>query len=95
MRVDEHGKLEVISRMIGRKKALHTLVENMFEHMDLGEDDPIFISHGDCAEDVEYVKGLILTRLPKARVETHYIGAVIGAHAGVGTVAIFHKGKQR
>ena len=95
MHVDDNGKLVAVGKAIGRKKSLCALVENMFKTADLGENDPIFISHGDCIDDVEFVKQLILQRLPKAQITVHYIGAVIGAHAGAGTVALFHKGKKR
>ncbi len=94
MYMDERGKLTVRSKTMGRKKALHTLVEELFEHME-DQNEPIFISHGDCIEDAEYVKGLILQRLPKAEITVHYIGPVIGAHSGAGTLAVFHKGKCR
>ena len=95
MHVDDNGKLVAVGKAIGRKKSLCALVENMFKTADLGKDDPIFISHGDCIEDAEFVKGLILQRLPQAQITVHYIGAVIGTHAGAGTVALFHKGKKR
>ncbi len=95
MHVNNEGKLIAIGKVVGRKKSLSTLVENMFAAADMGEDDPIFISHGDCIEDVEYVKRLILEKRPKAKITVHYVGTVIGAHSGAGTVAIFHKGKAR
>ena len=95
MRVDETGALAVTGKVMGRKKALASLVDNMFDCAEMGEEDPIFISHGDCMEDVEYVKSLIRIRSPKARIEVHYVGSVIGAHAGAGVVAIFHKGVGR
>ncbi|MBQ3506587.1 MAG: DegV family protein [Clostridia bacterium] len=95
MHVDDNGKLVPVGKCIGRKKSLCALVENMFKTADLGKDDPIFISHGDCIEDAEFVKGLILQRLPQAQITINYIGAVIGTHAGAGTVALFHKGKKR
>ena len=95
MRMNEQGKLEVVSKVMGRKKALTALVERLCEGMDIGENDPIFISHGDCQEDVDFVAGLIRERLNKVRIETHYIGAVIGSHSGAGTLAVFFKGKCR
>ena len=85
----------VIGKTIGRKKALATLVDKLVATRDMDETDKIFISHGDCAEDVEYVKTLLQERLPKTEILVHYIGAVIGAHAGAGTIAIFYKGKNR
>jgi fatty acid-binding protein DegV len=59
------------------------------------DEDPLFISHGDCIEDVEYVKKLLLEKFPGKNVVVNYVGAVIGAHAGCGTLAIFYKGKKR
>lgn len=95
MHVDDNGKLVAIGKVIGRKKALNSIVEKLFESMDMDENDPIFISHGDCMEDVEYVKRLILEKRPNAEIMVHYVGSVIGAHAGAGVVALFSKGKSR
>lgn len=95
MHVSDEGKLVAIGKAMGRKKSLHTLVENLFASADMDENDPIFISHGDCIEDVEYVKGLILQRLPNVKITVNYVGAVIGTHSGCGTLALFNKGKQR
>ena len=95
MHVDDNGKLVAIGKVIGRKKSLHALVDRLFELADMSENDPVFISHGDCIDDVEYVKGLIQERLPKVQIYVNYVGAVIGTHSGCGTLAIFHKGKQR
>ena len=95
MHVDNQGRLIAIGKAMGRKKSLMTLLDNLFEVAELGEDDPIFISHGDCIEDVEWTKKQILARKPDAKSMVNYIGAVIGSHSGAGTVAIFCKGKNR
>ena len=95
MHVDDEGKLKAIGKAMGRKKALTRLVENMEAVADMTENDPIFISHGDCIDDVEYVKGLIAEKFPKNPITIHYIGSVIGTHSGCGTLAIFHKGTHR
>ena len=95
MHVDNNGKLVAIGKVIGRKKSLHALVDRLFELADMNENDRIFISHGDCIDDVNYVIGLIRERLPKVEILVNYVGAVIGTHSGCGTLALFHKGKQR
>lgn len=95
MYMDDQGKLTVRGKAMGRKKALNTVVEHLFESMDMDGNDPIFISHGDCIEDVEYVKGLILQRLPNVEILVNYVGSVIGSHSGCGTLAIFNKGRAR
>ncbi len=95
MHVDDAGKLVAIGKAMGRKKSLHTLVENLLETKDMDENDPIFISHGDCIEDVEYVKRVLLEKMPNVKIYVHYVGSVIGTHSGVGTLAIFNKGLHR
>jgi DegV family protein with EDD domain len=95
MHVDNEGKLVVIGKSMGRKKALHTIVDNLLATAEIGENDPIFISHGDCMDDVELVKKYIYERYPNVQIVVNYVGAVIGTHSGAGTVAIFAKGKDR
>lgn len=95
MHVSNEGKLVAIGKAMGRKKSLHELVDLLVADKDMDENDPIFISHGDCMEDVEYVKRLLQERIPGVQIYVHYVGAVIGSHSGPGTVAIFNKGKKR
>ncbi len=95
MYVNDEGKLVVKSKAMGRKKALSVLLENMVASADIDENDPIFISHGDCLDEVMTLKDMIKAKFPKNEVVINYIGSVIGAHAGAGTIALFHKGKQR
>ena len=95
LHVNEEGKLVSIDKAMGRKKSLKTIVDTMLENADMNENDPVFISHGDCMDDVEYVKGLLLERLPKLQIFVNYVGAVIGTHSGCGTLAIFCKAKRR
>lgn len=95
LHVDDEGRLVAVGKAMGRKKALMTLVDNLFAVSEMGEEDPIFISHGDCIDEVEWVKTLILERKPNAKIMVHYVGTVIGAHAGAGVVAIFGKGRKR
>lgn len=95
MHVDNNGKLVAVGKSIGRKKSLHTLVDRVVETSAIEKGDPIFISHGDCIEDVEYVKELLTKKFPATPIMVNYIGSVIGAHSGSGTLAIFHKGTHR
>ena len=95
MHVNDDGKLIVLNKAMGRKKAIATMIDNLFAHSDLSSDDPIFISHGDALEEAELVKSKVLEKYPNQRIEIGYIGAVIGAHSGAGTLAIFCKGKKR
>lgn len=95
LKVDNEGKLVSVGKAMGRKKSLKTLVDNVLACKDMEEKDEIFIGHGDCMEDVEYVKTLLKEKIPNAKIIVGYVGNVIGSHSGPGTLAIFHKGKCR
>lgn len=55
----------------------------------------IFISHGDCAEDADYLAGRLKKELGIKDVFIDFVGSVIGSHSGPGTLAIFYLGTQR
>lgn len=95
MHVDDNGKLTVVGKAMGRKKALSQLVQNFFDTADISDGDPVFISHADCIEDVEQVKSMISAKMPNVKFVVNYIGTVIGTHAGCGTIALFSKGTKR
>lgn len=95
LHVDDEGKLVSLSKAMGRKKAILGLVELMEKSQTLGEGDPIFISHGDCMEDVEYLKSLLTERFKGHEIVVGYVGPVIGSHSGAGTLALFYKGTHR
>jgi DegV family protein with EDD domain len=94
LHVDEEGKLVAIGKVRGRKKALLELVKLMDEQIGSYKDscDTIFISHGDCQEDAEFVVNKIKEKYNLKTVVMNYVGATIGAHSGPGTVALFFVG---
>ncbi len=97
LHVDNEGKLIPLKNVRGRKKSLQALVENMAQTIHGFEDEnkEIFISHGDCIEDAEYVAKLVEERFGPKTFYFSYVGAVIGAHSGPGTVALFYLGSER
>ena len=95
LHVDDAGHLIAIGKAMGRKKSLAALVDKMTELNELDKNDPVFISHGDCQADVDYVIGLLKSRFGTRTVFVNMIGSVIGTHSGAGTVAIFFKGRHR
>jgi DegV family protein with EDD domain len=94
LHVDDEGKLVPMEKVMGRKKSLTTIVDNMARQYD-GTVKMVFISHGDVPEDAHEVELMIKERLPDVEIFTHTIGPVIGAHAGPGTMAVFCFGKSR
>ena len=89
MHVDNAGKLINVEKARGRKAAIEALLRNMRDsHTDI-TNQPVFISHGDCIEDAEYLASRIEAEHGvKAEIIT-YVGSVIGAHSGPGTLALF------
>ena len=59
------------------------------------KNDIIFISHGDCVEDAEFVRDEVKNRFGIEKFMINNIGPVIGAHAGPGTIALFFLGDRR
>jgi len=95
MHVDNEGKLIKVSTVRGRKGALDALVKKLGETGLPGQNDTVFISHGDCLEDAEYVAQQVKEKYGVKEVIISYVGAVIGSHAGPGVVAFFFLGNPR
>lgn len=95
LHVDHEGHLIPIGKVMGRKKSISSLVEHMKELQTLEPGDPIFISHGDCEEDVNYLLPLLKENFGDRKIFVNCIGSVIGTHSGAGTLAIFFRGKHR
>lgn len=95
LHVSDEGKLVPISKARGRKIALNRMVERVIQTIENPADQLIYISHGDCYEEALYVKEQILKLIDVKEVLINYIGPVIGAHSGLGTLAIFYRGNER
>ena len=95
LHVDEAGHLVNVSKARGRRGSLDALCQRMQETAIDPASQTIFISHGDCAEDAEYLASRIRETMGVKEVFISYVGPVIGAHSGPGTMALFFLGKER
>ena len=97
LHVDNEGHLIPLKNVRGRKKSLSTLVALMEERIGEWKDKntKVFISHGDCQEDAEYVAKLVKEKFGYETFLINYVGSTIGAHSGPGTVALFFMGEYR
>lgn len=97
--INAEGKLIPIEKVRTKKKVMERIVEKMQENALNGADydGKCFISHSACYEDARKVADMIEERFPKMKekVKINSIGTVIGAHTGVGTVAVFFVGGAR
>ena len=95
MHVDNEGHLIKVTTARGRKASLNALVAKMGETALPGVNDTVFICHGDCIEDAEYVAEKVKEKYGVKNVLIYYTGAVIGSHSGPGTMALFYLGTAR
>ena len=95
IRMDDNGKLESLAKCRGRKAALNYLLDRMGESFDPEIDDTVFIGHGDCPADAEYLANKVRERFGVKHVYINYIGAVVGSHTGPGVAVLFFYGKKR
>lgn len=96
LHVDFEGKLIPMEKVQGRKKSLKILAQKVAERANPRQGQTLFIGHGDCREDAEYTLQCIreLGFEPREVLITA-IGAIIGAHSGPGTLAVFFLGDSR
>ena len=95
LHVDDEGKLVTVAKARGRKAAIDFLAKKMADTGLPGENDTVFISHGDCLEEAQTLAKLLKETCGVQNVIISYIGAVIGSHAGPGTIAMFYLGSKR
>ena len=95
LHVDDEGHLINIGKVRGRRASLDALYEKAAKLCLPEGKELMYICHGDCIEDAEYLKNKLQTQLGVKEVFIGYTGAVIGSHSGPGTVALFFLGQHR
>ena len=95
LHVDDEGHLINIGKVRGRITSIKALADKYTELAVDKKDGVVYISHGDCIEDAKTLAKMISdTHGAKVGIITD-VGAVIGAHAGPGTLALFFVGSHR
>lgn len=95
MNMDNAGHLIPREKVIGRKRSISGLFHKMKVHgIDQGN-QKIFISHGDCLEEVETLVDMIKKEWGTKEFVISYVGNVIGSHTGPGVIALFFFGDPR
>ena len=94
LNVDDEGKLEVVKKIRGRKKAIRELLDEL-NNIKNPEEQTIFINHGDCIKDAEQLRDLVLKEVNVKDVVINYIGPIIGSHTGPGMLCLVFMGDKR
>ena len=95
LHVDNEGHLISMVKARGRKAAINTLVSKLQE-LGVGWDNStVFICHADCMDDASRLAELVKEKCGVKDAFIGNLGAVIGSHAGPGTLALFFMGKEK
>lgn len=95
LHVDKEGHLTNVAKARGRKASIEALAAKLGQTGLPGENETVFICHGDCLEDAQYLERLVKEKYGVKNVFIYYVGAVIGSHSGPGTLAFFFLGDHR
>lgn len=95
LQVDDLGRLIPVFKVKGRKKSIRMLAQKLDEQIVNPEEQVIFISHGDCLEEAEHLRDMILEKHKVKDVIINFVGPVVGTHSGPGTVTLFFLGEKR
>jgi DegV family protein with EDD domain len=95
LHVDNEGHLTAVSKARGRKGSIQALADRMATQIPGFDNATVFISHGDCLQDAEYLADLVRQRFGISDILIGEIGPVIGTHSGPGTLALFFFGDPR
>ena len=93
--IDDDGKVMQGEKIKGKKKVLKFLANEVKEKAINSENETLYICHGDCLEDAETLKNMILEEVKFKNIVINYVGNVIGAHAGPEVLAVLFLGKKK
>jgi DegV family protein with EDD domain len=95
LHVSKEGKLVPIKKVRGRKASLDYIIKRIKETIVNPETQTIYLSHGDCYDETKELAERLKETLHIKDYRIFYVGPVIGAHSGCGTIAIFYLGNDR
>lgn len=92
---DAKGQNFAVEKVKGRMTSFTRMVEMVKESWEDVPYQRLHISHADCVEEAEKLKEMLLAVLGK-EVDVHigYVGPIVGASAGPGTLSINYFGKK-
>jgi len=92
LHVDDKGRLVALGRVRGRKAAMEAIANSVENN--ILDTSAVWIGHGGCLRDAQYLSTLLMDR-GICEPMIYEIGPVVGAHSGVGALALFYLGKVR
>ena len=95
LHMDDPGHLIPMQKVKGRKASIEKMADKYGELSIDPSAGTVFISHGDCIDDANMLAEILKKRYGVETALISYVGSVIGAHSGPGTLALFFLGRER
>ncbi len=95
MYVNNQGKLLSFGKVIGRRRSIMAIADKVAKTIITPEEQTVFISHGDCLEEAQYLAKLIKEKVNVKNFVFNYIDPIIAVHSGPDTLAVFYFGLNR
>ena len=96
--VPDAGTLDLVKKCIGRKKALHTILNAVLHDLSQMDNNgrDMLILHADCLADAEFLRDEVKKAYPDfGEISISSLGVVIGAHTGPGLLTAFYLCNER
>lgn len=92
---NEEGKILNISKVKGFKKALTAMLGYMKQKSSELDKYKVYVLHADCEKEMNDFVESIRATFGALDIVTQYIGPVIGAHCGPGTIGLIFHANQK
>ncbi len=96
--VPDGGTLDVVKKCIGRKKALHAILDGVLHDLSKTETAgrDMLILNADCLTEAEFIRDEVRKAFPDfGEIRISSLGVVIGAHCGPGLLTVFYFCNER
>ncbi|MDE6355763.1 MAG: DegV family protein [Clostridia bacterium] len=92
--VNEKGGLNVLEKVMGRKKAVRALADKVVKGL-TGTEYSVYVLDADCKEDGDELAEKIKAARPDAKIVRQTVGPVIGSHCGPDTLGVIFIANER
>ena len=93
---DAVGNNHAVEKVKGRAASISRIAERVKDQIRDFPYQKLYFAHADAPEAAEELKSAVLEAIPEVKCEVHmgYIGPIVGASAGPGTIAVYFFGKK-
>lgn len=95
LNVDNEGAIKACDKVMGRQKAIRYVADAAINRSLDPENNAVIILHADCEADALKLRAMIEEKVHFKETFFQYVGPVIGAHCGPGTLAACFLGDKR